>query len=155
MESADKPAIRGWLLVYVIWAYWGTAFSIAINGYELVLIKRAAPFLFVGAMIVFALAVAFFGYYCLMLLKLIRRQQGVVKKIKALILCAPVFNAMLPAIFIGVGMLGNPGLNAAALFNGAYTPGVFGSLAGAAIMAIIWYRYFCVSKRVKSIWPDG
>ena len=38
------------------------------------------------------------------------------------------------------------------LVKKAYTPEVFGQITGMVLLSAIWYRYFCVAKRVKAIW---
>ena len=38
------------------------------------------------------------------------------------------------------------------LVKKAYTPEVFGQISGMVLLSAIWYRYFCVAKRVKAIW---
>ena len=39
-----------------------------------------------------------------------------------------------------------------ALVKQAYTAEVAGQISGMLLLSVIWYRYFCVAKRVKAIW---
>ena len=38
------------------------------------------------------------------------------------------------------------------LVKKAYTAKVAGQISGMVLLSAIWYRYFCVAKRVKAIW---
>ena len=38
------------------------------------------------------------------------------------------------------------------LVKKAYTAEVAGQISGMVLLSAIWYRYFCVAKRVKAIW---
>ena len=40
----------------------------------------------------------------------------------------------------------------AELIQMAYPAEVFGQISGMLLLSAIWYRYFCVAKRVKAIW---
>ena len=38
------------------------------------------------------------------------------------------------------------------LVKKVYTAEVAGQISGMVLLSAIWYRYFCVAKRVKAIW---
>lgn len=147
--------IRGWLLFYVLWAIWCIAFSIYASGIALINYENEYSFMLAAGVIVFALVLLFYGLYGFFLFLLLRKRPGIVRKIKAMIAITPVFNAFLPAIFTGILALTNDRLDFGDLIVHAYPPEIAGSLVGATVVAVIWYRYFTVSRRVKEIWPNG
>lgn len=153
MGSLDR--ISGCLLVYLIWAFWGAAFSIYTNGLDVAVMRDMLPEMVRYAVVILILVLLFYGYYVFLLIQLIRKKQGIVAKIKLMIIATPIFNACLPAIsaFCLGAVLDNVGL--LELLKQVYNPTVLGSLFGAAVMALVWYRYFTVSKRVHCIWPSG
>lgn len=154
-SEASLQTIRGWLLVYVIWGFWCAAFAIFINGYTVISISRILPGLALGASIVFILVLVFYSYYCLILWQLIHRKQGILKIVKILILCSPVFNALIPAFFIWIIVLAHPEIDSSYLCSSVYDTQVISNLAGAFIISLIWFAYFLKSKRVRTIWPKG
>lgn len=156
MADDNLLKIRGWLLLYVVWAVFGIIFSIYSNGNGIIFYSRNLPMMLPASIVVFILVLLFYGFYAWLLYKLARKRQGIVSKIKLMIFVTPVFNALLPTIFSGVVIATNSDPNlGASIFKAAYSPAIIGSIAGGIVVATVWYTYFCVSRRVRAIWPNG
>lgn len=142
-------------MIYVLWAFWGVIYSVGTNALDFIRMNSSLPALVYASAACLGLVLAFYGYYSIVLIKLLARKPGIIRKIKALIFSTPIFNALLPLIYLGIVAAIKPELTEAVSLLDIYTPSVIGTLAGSAIMAVIWYRYFCVSRRVRAIWPQG
>lgn len=148
-------AIGGWLLIYLVWAALGICFGIYANGSDLLYYMNNEPLMETAGIIIFILVAVYNLVYVWFLIALCRKRTGIIAKIKWMILITPVFNACLPAIFAIVLSFSLAGLPLGELVKSAYPAPVVGSLCGAAVMALVWHRYFTVSRRVAAIWPNG
>lgn len=147
-------AIKGWLLVYLIWAFWCVAFAFFSYGVEVWSGYKTNPDLLTPISIIFLLVALFYGYYCYMLIQLACKKQGIIFKIRTLIAVSPIFNALLPALLAYILSL-ELNLDFFTIASNMYSAEIIGSIVGSAIMAVIWFIYFGVSKRVHAIWPAG
>lgn len=155
MIQPVPQGIGGWLLVYIIWAVWGIVHAIGTNLSDLLVCRSNYPPLAPSAMVVLGLVLIFYGYYAWLIYLLVRRRAGIISRIKWMLLLVPVFNGLLPGIFSLIISLTLPFTDFGNIVRDAYTPPIIGSICGAAVMAVIWHRYFCTSKRVKATWPVG
>ena len=63
-------------------------------------------------------------------------------------------NAVLPFLFAMMLTLTVSGAQLMPILRAAYSAETLGNLFGMCVMAAIWYRYFCVSERVRNTWPE-
>lgn len=154
MREKSLGKIRGWLIIYIIWVVWCAIYALFTNGQTLWVIYNVVPDLLPGACTVFALVLIFYSYYSIMLIKLIYKKTGIISKIKLFIICTPILNAILPAIFVLVIFNAHQLMATTELLAMAYSPEIIGNIIGASIIAAIWYLYFCRSMRVLAIWPE-
>ncbi|WP_446424440.1 hypothetical protein [Mailhella sp.] len=86
-------------------------------------------------------------------LQLILQKPHAVRVTKLMLATGPVIAALTPMLgaIALVSTMPDAELNAE-LIKTAYTPEVFGQISGMLLLSAIWYRYFCVAKRVKAIW---
>ncbi len=155
MADRSPAGIGGWLLLYVIWAIFGICFAIYANGSDLAVYGEQYPMLLPAGWMVMGLVLVFYGLYAWLVFRLVTRRQGIVRPIKLMIIATPVFNAILPALFALFLAITLPDADFMAILGSAYPAPILGSIAGAAIMAVVWYRYFKVSLRVRNTWPEG
>lgn len=155
MTQSVPQGLGGWLMVYLVWAAWGIVYAIGTNLSDLLVYRTDYPFLVPSGVVTLLLVFFFYGYYALLLYHLCRRRAGILSRIKAMILLTPIFNGLLPGIFAITISLTVPFTDFASILRDAYTPSLLGSICGAAIMALIWHRYFCTSKRISVTWPAG
>lgn len=155
MIKPIPQGIGGWLLVYVLWAALGIVYAIATNLWDLLVYRADYPFLVPSALVILSLVLLFYGYYAVLLYRLCLRRTGILARIKAMILLAPIFNGLLPFIFAITISLTVPFTDFSNILRDAYPAPIIGSVFGAVVMAAIWHRYFCTSKRVKTTWPAG
>lgn len=155
MTKPVPQGIGGWLLVYLAWAALGIAYAIGTNLSDLLVYQADYPFLVPSALVTLLLVLLFYGYYAFLLYRLCLRRAGIISRIKAMILLTPIFNGVLPCIFAITISLTVPFTDFASILRDAYPPPLIGSICGAAVMALIWHRYFCTSQRVKATWPAG
>lgn len=145
-------SIRGWLLFYVIWAFWGIGYAFFSYALEIWSAYNSYPELLSSIVIIFILVGLFYGYYAYLLTRLVKKKKGIIPRIKLWIFLTPIFNCLLPA-FMAFLVARNLDLNFSEVAKQMYPPEITGNIAGAIIMAVIWYFYFCLSKRVHAIWP--
>ena len=88
-------------------------------------------------------------------LQLILQKPHAVRVTKLMLATGPVIAALTPMLgaIAVTSTIPDAELNAE-LLKKAYTAEVFGQISGMLLLSAIWYRYFCVAKRVKAIWGD-
>ena len=92
-----------------------------------------------------------FIFYCMV--QVILQKPNAVRLTKIMLVSGPFIAALTPMLgaIALVSTIEGATLDFALVRN-AYTPEVFGQITGMALLSAIWYRYFCVAKRVKAIW---
>lgn len=86
-------------------------------------------------------------------LQLILQKPHAVRVTKLMLATGPVIAALTPmlGVIAVTSTIPDAELNVE-LIKKAYTAEVFGQISGMLLLSAIWYRYFCVAKRVKAIW---
>lgn len=150
-EKKASP-MGGWLVIFIamyvisaaqsLLGLW-PAFQIAAQmpHHAMVFLSAAAV---IGAWNVFIL------YSVIMLILL---KPHAVRVTKLMLLTGPFIAALTPLLgaMAAIATIPETQFNAQ-LVLGAYTPEVLGQITGMVLLSVIWYRYFCVSKRVKGYW---
>ena len=92
-----------------------------------------------------------FIFYCMV--QVILQKPKAVRLTKIMLASGPVIAALTPMLgaIAVTSTIPDAELNAE-LLKKAYTAEVFGQISGMLLLSAIWYRYFCVAKRVKAIW---
>ena len=145
--------LGGWLLLYVVLG----AISIVVMLVQLVrdlLYAVANPALLPAELFIVVLSVVWYGLYALALYHIVRLHPGAVARIKKIIVGTVLVNAVLPFLFAMMLTLTVSGAQLMPILRAAYSAETLGNLFGMCVMAAIWYRYFCVSERVRNTWPE-
>ncbi len=88
--------------------------------------------------------------------QVILQKPHAVRMVKIMLATGPVIAAITPMLgAIAVVSTLPDGELSLDLLLGSYNAEVFGQISGMLLLSVIWYRYFCVSKRVKYLWPDS
>ena len=92
-----------------------------------------------------------FIFYCMV--QVILQKPNAVRLTKIMLVSGPFIAALTPLLgaIALVSTIEGATLDLE-LVRKAYTPEVFGQITGMVLLSAIWYRYFCVAKRVKAIW---
>ena len=92
-----------------------------------------------------------FIFYCMV--QVILQKPNAVRLTKIMLATGPVIAAVTPMLgaIALVSTMPDAQLDMA-LVKRAYTAETFGQISGMVLLSAIWYRYFCVAKRVKAIW---
>ena len=92
-----------------------------------------------------------FIFYCMV--QVILQKPKAVRLTKIMLASGPVIAAFTPLLgAIAVTSTIPDAKLDLALVKQAYTAEVAGQISGMLLLSVIWYRYFCVAKRVKAIW---
>ena len=92
-----------------------------------------------------------FIFYCMV--QVILQKPKAVRLTKIMLASGPVIAALTPLLgAIAVTSTIPDAKLGLALVKQAYTAEVAGQISGMLLLSVIWYRYFCVAKRVKAIW---
>ena len=92
-----------------------------------------------------------FIFYCM--IQVILQKPNAVRLTKIMLLTGPVIALLTPLLgVIAVTSTIPDGQLDFELVKKAYTAEVAGQISGMVLLSAIWYRYFCVAKRVKAIW---
>lgn len=88
--------------------------------------------------------------------QVILQKPHAVRMVKIMLATGPIIAAITPMLgAIAVVSTLPDGKITLDLLLGSYNAEVFGQISGMLLLSVIWYRYFCVAKRVKAIWPDA
>ena len=158
--AADKLALRsvprgigGWLLLYVILAVLGMVMML-VSLVQDIRFAMTEPAVLPAQIVITLLSAGWYVLYIRALYHLVLLHAGAVPRIKKMIVGTPLLNAVIPFIFAVVVVLTVPGVPLAFILGEVYTPEMLGNIIGSGFMAVIWYRYYCVSLRVQNTWPE-
>lgn len=168
MNNSAPSGIGGWLLVYIIWTalYIASAmfvvYKLQIPPQSFLAQLREAPGGQPIADLIYRLSWgyvivswAWYLLYAWVLLGLIQIRQGIVKYVKCMIICTPLFNTLLPFIAAAVVATQIPGADFWGAVQGAYGTLTVGFLITDYLYAFGWLAYFICSSRVRNTWPNG
>jgi len=145
--------IGGWLLLYVVLTAISIVAVLVQTGKDVLFVLNQ-PTLILAESFIALLCVAWYGLYAVMLYRLVQRRAGAVAGIKKMIAGTALLNTVFPFLFSLALVLTVPGSNLAVILGAAYSAETLGGIFGTCVMAAIWYRYFCVSERVRNTWSD-
>ena len=149
MINPSQP-VRGWLLFFVVWMFINIIIGIGMNLLETAAVWNEQPGLRTAMFVCLLLSLAWYLSYAWFLILLLRHKARAVKYIKFMLLGTPVFIAIMPCVF---SWLAHVTINASfsEVLKLLYTPAQWGNMAGTLTVSLLWYWYFCVSRRVAII----
>ena len=92
-----------------------------------------------------------FIFYCMV--QVILQKPNAVRLTKIMLATGPVIALLTPMLGVIAATSTMPDSQLdLELVKKVYTAEVAGQISGMVLLSAIWYRYFCVAKRVKAIW---
>jgi len=150
----EKPAspMGGWLVIFIAMYVISAAQSLfgLWPAFQIAAQMPHHAMVFLSAAAVIAAWNVFILYSVIMLILL---KPHAVRVTKLMLLTGPFIAALTPmlGVMAAIATIPETQLDTRLILN-AYTPDVLGQISGMVLLSLIWYRYFCVSKRVKSYW---
>ena len=153
LETKSVRGIGGWLLVYVVLAALGIVIMLYQSLMDLLLGFRMPP-LFPSMAGTALLVIIWYLVYAVLLYQLVMLRRGAVARIKKMLVATLFFNALLPVPFSAILSLTVQDVSFVKALCASYAELPWANLLGMAVMCVVWYRYFSLSRRVRQTFPE-